>query len=406
MAILFLSCAVPKSVMEEINRTDNHPPVAADKQQWNIISGLERAAGQHLDLVSFVPCSNFPFFPKILFRSMRWRHDEVSNDLVVPFINLPVFKHVTQFLSFLVTIVHWLSKHRKDRRRRVVVYMMHSPYVFAALLATRLFGEKPILIISDLPMGASKPKNPVKRFFKPALTSLLLKSVSYHAGLVVLTRQMAEDYAPKVPFMVMEGIVSPDEGNDLRCLPSAPKNSEVHKIITFAGLLRVEYGVKLLLDAFALIRDDRYRLWIFGKGDDDMVRWVKEAAAKDPRITYWGFRPNGEVLLKEFESTVLVNPRPSRKFTAYSFPSKLMEYMWVGRPVISAALPGIPAEYHEHIFVWHDETPEGLAKLLVSVCSNSTEELQLKGQRAREFVLTKKSYLTQGRRLYDFLQTV
>ena len=406
MKVLFLSCAVPSVVMQEVNETDEYPPVAADKQQWNIINGIERASGRPVDLLSFVPCSNYPRFPRILMGSTRWHHESGSDDLIVPFINLPVVKHVTQFLSFFIAIVRWLWKNKSSSPRRVLVYMLHSPYVFAALLASRLFGEKPILIVADLPMGASKPKNPFKRFFKPALTHLLLKSLRRYAGLVVLTRQMAEDYAPGVPFIVMEGIVSLEEMGNLGYLRRASGNGNVPKIVTFAGLLREEYGTKLLLDAFALIPDDSYRLWIFGRGNDDMVTAVKDSEARDPRIKYWGFRPNKEVLLKEMESTVLVNPRPSRKFTAYSFPSKLMEYMSIGRPVISAALPGIPSEYHEYLYVWQDETPEGLAELMVSVCSKSQAELQAMGQRAREFVMTEKDYLTQGRRIYAFLQQV
>jgi glycosyltransferase involved in cell wall biosynthesis len=44
----------------------------------------------------------------------------------------------------------------------------------------------------------------------------------------------------------------------------------------------------------------------------------------------------------------MLNPRdPSWRGTPYSFPSKLLEYLTTGKPIISTRLPGIPAEYFE-----------------------------------------------------------
>ena len=52
---------------------------------------------------------------------------------------------------------------------------------------------------------------------------------------------------------------------------------------------------------------------------------------------------NDEIVRLQCEATLLVNPRPSDKeFCKYSFPSKTIEYMASGTPVLMTKLPGVP----------------------------------------------------------------
>ena len=53
---------------------------------------------------------------------------------------------------------------------------------------------------------------------------------------------------------------------------------------------------------------------------------------------------------EELKATLLVNPRPTtEEFTIYSFPSKNMEYMASGTPLLTTKLPGMPEEYHQYV---------------------------------------------------------
>jgi hypothetical protein len=49
---------------------------------------------------------------------------------------------------------------------------------------------------------------------------------------------------------------------------------------------------------------------------------------------------------------VLVNPRPNNEeYTKYSFPSKNIEYLMTGKPVVGYMLDGMPPIYKEFMFV-------------------------------------------------------
>ena len=115
---------------------------------------------------------------------------------------------------------------------------------------------------------------------------------------------------------------------------------------------------------------------------------------------------NTEIVEKEQEATLLVNPRPTgEEYVKYSFPSKTMEYMASGTPVLTTVLPGMPKEYHPHVYLLEDESAEGIAESLKEVLSNTEEALFRKGAEARRFVLEQKNNVIQARKILDMLNS-
>ena len=104
-------------------------------------------------------------------------------------------------------------------------------------------------------------------------------------------------------------------------------------------------------------------------------------------------------------AAVLINPRPSdEEYVRYSFPSKTMEYMSTGTPVLTTALPCIPEEYRPYLYFIQEETPGGIATALRQVLSRSDEELFEKGCRARRFVLEQRNNVVQAAKVLDMLE--
>lgn len=279
---------------------------------------------------------------------------------------------------------------------------MHSPFIISALVATFFGGGKIILIIPDMPafMDLGIRRNIMIRIAKKIDAFIMRKMLRRMAGVIALTKYTIEDIKQiaAIPSMVMEGSVY---NKPLHVKPTNDDYQQCskEKIIMYTGALD---GLELLLEAFSLIRDQSYYLWICGRGEMENV--IMNAAAQDRRIIYWGLLSDDDLEQKCAQATIFVNPRSSKTpFIQYSFPSKLLEYMVTGRPVITTNLPGIPEDYREYLFILDDETPLGLAKLIKNICSKSPQELLAFGYAAQEFVRTKKNYLQQGKRLYEFI---
>ena len=155
-----------------------------------------------------------------------------------------------------------------------------------------------------------------------------------------------------------------------------------------------------LVEAFSQISDPRMRLVICGIGDSE--REIRLAAKQDSRIRFLGQLKREEVLRLQRQAAVLVNPRPGdEEFTKYSFPSKTMEYLASGVPVVAYPLEGIPEEYDSYIHYPADTSPEALARRICDVCNLPPEERFRMGREARRFVLEHKNARVQSKKILD-----
>ena len=139
-------------------------------------------------------------------------------------------------------------------------------------------------------------------------------------------------------------------------------------------------------------------LHLYGTGELD--EYIK--SIKDERIKFYGVVQNKIIVQEEKKATILINPRFSEaEYTKYSFPSKNMEYMVSGTPIITTKLPGMPKEYYDYIYLIEDESESGMRNSMITVLKLPREELTEKGKKARDFVLKYKNNNVQAKRIID-----
>ena len=171
----------------------------------------------------------------------------------------------------------------------------------------------------------------------------------------------------------------------------------------YAGGVSKQYGLETLVEGFRKADIPNTALHIYGPGD--YVPRLKRIAGEDPRIVYGGMLMNREVVEKEMDATLLVNPRPTgEEYVKYSFPSKTMEYMASGTPVLTTRLPGMPREYDPYVFFIEEETEEGIAQALKQVFTDTDEALFQKGMEARRFVLEQRNNVVQAGKIIAMLE--
>ena len=64
----------------------------------------------------------------------------------------------------------------------------------------------------------------------------------------------------------------------------------------------------------------------------------------------------------------------------------------------------MPKEYYPHVYFIDEETPEGVAKALKQVLSQSDEALLEKGELARSFVLDQRNNVVQASKILEMLK--
>jgi len=317
----------------------------------------------------------------------------------IPFINIPLLKDVIIFFYSFFRIVIWRFSNQKNTNKIIVCDVLKLGISVSANLACRLTGIKILAIVTDLPglmVVNSTNTKPLKLKIYNEITSKILSNFD---GYVLLTEEMNEIVNPRrKPYMIMEGLVN----IDLKLSDNSLENKQSERILIYAGGLFEKYGIKKLIDSFRLIGGEDLRLHIYGSGE--MVKDMAAYMEIDSRIAYKGNVPNQIVVDKLQTATLLINPRPSNEeLSKYSFPSKNMEYMASGTPLITTLLPGMPQDYFPFVYLFNDESLNGMRKTLEFILSKTKEELHEFGSKSKEYVLNYKNNVIQGQRLLKFL---
>ncbi len=394
MKILFLGSLFDrKSEMEilrksRINRISN----AGNILQWNLINGMEENLGCPVDIMNCMPVGRYPkYYEDFRFRTKKWEHAPGADNLEIGSFNLPGFKELERAWGYRRGIRKWRKKNINEKKH-VMIFTPYPPF-FPALY--RLPDDVNLsLIVADVPLlGLHETwRNRVTYNF---IVRPLLKRIN---NFVLLTEQMTVPLeVGNRPYVVMEGIA--DTENRV-CQPENHESGK--KIIFYTGALQSQYGIDNLMDAFEHIKQPDYELWLCGWGssEDDIIARSK----KDPRIKYLGFVANDEVRRMQQQATLLINPRTDEgEFTKYSFPSKTLEYMLSGRPVLMYKLSGTPAEYDKYLYYMTEQDPAGIAARITEICGKPAGELESFGKKAQQFVMDNKNRVAQTAKILEML---
>jgi glycosyltransferase involved in cell wall biosynthesis len=141
-------------------------------------------------------------------------------------------------------------------------------------------------------------------------------------------------------------------------------------------------GLRELLEAFKTKADLPLKLSIAGEGEK--TEELRQYAASDPRIEWMGFF-NDRADLGRWASSchVFVNPRPPRYGNDNNFPSKIFDYMQLGRPVLSSTTPTLKHAFGDAM-TWYDaENPRALSQALAGIAQRSVADLLGEGEALR-----------------------
>ncbi|MBQ3079869.1 MAG: glycosyltransferase [Clostridia bacterium] len=384
---------------EYLNLSKHGLSAASNELQWNLCDGFVRHLEQDFEILTALPVGCYPkHFRKIRLENQSWEYCGVSVNEIGSW-NLPVLKQLERARRCADYIQKWINKNPDDQHV-VILYSLYLPYLKAIQKVKRSYTSlRSIIIVPDLPgKYGILPNNYVKARIAASAGYKAMKIAESFDGYVVLTEQMTKPLnIGNKPYVVVEGVCSEKQ------ITTVPENEKVGKPYFFyAGSLKREFGIMNLLDAFEMMDDTDAELWICGAGD--MENEIKERSAKNPRIRFLGFRTKDEVRRMQQNAVALVNPRTSDGvYTQYSFPSKTIEYMASGTPVVMNRLPGIPTEYDEYLFYPEDSSALSLAKTIKSVLDMEEKDRIKFGKRASNFILTEKNAKAQAEKILNLI---
>lgn len=345
-----------KNQSEVIENTKGYAEFSANIFQQKLIKGF-KDNNIDIEILSAPFIGSYPNrYKKMYFRGFKEKQIDYT---YVNFCNIWGYRNFSRAAALKKEIKRITLKENK-RFDLILVYSAHEPFLEASVYAKKLLPYAKIcFVVPDLPQYMNLDTNKTKayEFFKKIDIKRMDTLIKHVDSFVLLTEPMKDVlHIGDRPYTVVEGII--DKTPSKQASPDI--NSSEYKSIVYTGKLNTAFGIKDLVDSFMNIPDENYRLILCGDGD--AKSYVAEMAEKDKRIDYRGQVTPETAKKITAQASVLVNPRPNDgDYTKYSFPSKNIEYLMTGKPVVAYMLDGMPEIYSEFIFPVSKENPFEIA---------------------------------------------
>ncbi len=383
----------PLKFKEMFENTKEKPGQAVQKYHLLMVEGLKHNPDTRINVISALPVSRKT--SKQLYYSAEKEIYQGTDFRYLPFINVPVFRQIFLLISGIFYGMQWANK----RPGIIITDVLDITVSIVSIVVAWLSDKKCVGIVTDVPTIRPNTNGLRVPFRTRIITRVNMFILDRFDAYVFLTDQMNDLLNTRnKPYVVIEGQV------DRRMAHATNNINDKYpkKTVLYAGALKEIYGLKLLTEAFIKADLNDAELYIYGTGDNESE--LREISVAHPNIKYFGLVENNLVVQEQIKSTLLVNPRfTHEEYTKYSFPSKNMEYMVSGTPVLTTCLLGMPEEYKQFVYLIEDETVVGLAQTLKLVLSKSREELHQKGLETKQFVLATKNNVVQAEKIMNMI---
>lgn len=388
MRIIYASCLISKKKNKELFENNTYTGFQVQKFHQLLCHGFAFNKCD-IQILSALPVTRKNCNKIFIKKDYEKEGSIFFNYLTV--INLPILKNIFIILAAMIEMFK-LAKCKDN------VFLMadclNQSVSFGAVIVSKILGIKSVGIITDLPDFLSdKGKN--------SFNNMIIKMFNNY---VLLTDEMNDYIVENIthknkPYIVIEGSV------DYTILNETTYEKYEKKVCMYTGTLAKIYGIEYLVKGFIKANVLNSELHIYGDGDfkNELIDLCK----KNSNIKYFGTKPNEYIVEEQKKATLLINPRPSNEeFTKYSFPSKNLEYMASGTPLLVTDLPGIPAEYKRYEYIIENENIDGIANMFRYVLNLTDAELRKKGKMAQEFVLGTKNNIIQTKKILEWLNNL
>ena len=403
MKVLFISGLYPKGGEEYYSSALKHGNLAnpSNVYQWGVVEGL---VANNVDLEV---CA-FPFLPTSLSGNTNFRTREeniVYQNRIIgnaySYCTIPALKELTIIRKLEKVIKRWSNSLDKDEKGVILIYSLYGPFLKSSIANAKKNQHIMVCpIVTDLFISSLSvlKKYPLLKKIQGYFEYKMIKYGIENANTFVLLAKGMEKFVPRSinNHVIVEGIA----GSGFPKPTSKKPTNE--KILLYTGSLGIHTSVKELVDAFLLTTDISFRLIICGAGPYE--NYIKEKSQQDKRIIFKGSVSREEAVRLQKSATLLINPRlPSIPDTPYSFPSKTIEYLASGTPMIGYRLEGITEDYYKFFYIPADESVNALTQTINDSFSKSQTELDKRALEAWTFITTQKTAKNQVKKMIDYI---
>lgn len=393
--ILWIGPLLNEPKLEEMVKNGECDTVSANLAEWNFLKYIVQESQDDIVVLSAIRTIEWPKNKKLYYRGnpIEAYFDGRLSLYNEGFCNAFGISHLSRAASLQRAAKRLARDLDPDIYVQVIVYSMHLPFMKAAEAFVHAHSNSCYkLIVPDLPLNMNTTTS-IRRILKQIDWRCIQKHMCSVGGYILYTQQMANYlHLDDGQYMVCEGIanidlISSDAGIEHEDAPD-------ERTCIYAGNLDSKYGIERLIDVFGLLDTSDYTLQIFGRGSGEDK--IAKKCGETENVQFMGFRPNHEIVEIEKRASFVINPRPTNLNCAnYSCPSKTLEAMACGTPLITTRLPGIPSCYFDYLIELNDDSDTSIVESLQKAFDLEDSKRQKIGKEAQDFVLRRSHLLVR-----------
>ena len=312
----------------------------------------------------------------------------------------PIIDGALRFFNAIILGVSWCF-HSNGKKRFILMVSAPLEITLACIILQKVFKIKAVHIIFDTAMAAAKPRRLIDKYILWCYR-INEKLYRFSSGFIALNNNVF-DYLglSEKPCLLSRIGHNIKEENCMKKHSYEGDGSE--KTIVYTGSL-IEYdGTAELLEAMTLLSPDKYKLHLYGYGP--MKELAEIYSKKYDNIIFKGFVDNSKMMSVMSKADLLINPRKKNKYTdIFGFPSKIIEYLLSGTPVLTTRFAAMPKEYEDFVYIMEDESPCGIAKSIENVFQCKKEEINDKVAKAYNYIYAHNKYSQIVTEIIDFIE--
>ena len=174
------------------------------------------------------------------------------------------------------------------------------------------------------------------------------------------------------------------------------------QVLLYAGKYTKFVAVDMMAEALSRVKTQNIEIWLCGKGDSP---FIKRLCDNDPRVKKLGFVSNDELHQLHQRADLFLNLRPADiDDNRMIFPSKILNYLSYGKPVVSSWTAGLSPEYRRFLQLPENDTPESIARKIDETFSWSQTRRYEYKKSVKSWFKASRTWRMQAKSLSNWLE--
>lgn len=391
MKILYFGHVSPEKIVKESSAVS----IAGNNLEIGMLEELTKIYDKNLSIFSVLPFASFPKSSKVFVKKEEYSENNISIK-TIPFVNILFFKQIVIMLSVALIIL----KELLTSKEKPVVMTYNAPTIYALpiMFISKVLRLKilKICLVVDIPIMFQKKKG-IREFARIIENNFGLKLFKKYDGMITLVENTVTNFTDLDKYLV------------INYSPAKTISSGTNKIkldtnkinLTFTGAVEEYYGIKEMIHSMQYLGSE-YRLNIFGSGTLD--DYVKDQSLIDKRIIHHGRVAHDVSLDAQKQSDLLLLVRTDKLLNKFGLPSKIIEYLSSGTPVITNKIESVPSELYKYLNTYNEITGKSISDKVKHVLSSQEYNIRKnKADLAKEFISLNYNWEIQSKKMQEFI---